>query len=146
MSYDIDSTLEATPDPIPQTNSNQTEQTDPLFFFFMVSATVLYKRENSLKQRQINIRLELDNPNITLAVLAQINRAIIGRIMQEFNIPVEDVKDIIINNISILGAMTKEQFYAEPEKGIVDGGTPPEPLESHVEAPQGTEAVPHEER
>lgn len=137
MSYDIDSTLEATPDSVPEVKM---EQQEPLFFFYMVSATVLYKRENSLKQRQINIRLELDNPNITFAVLTQTNRAIVGRIMQEFNIPIDDIKDIIINSISMLGAMTKEQFYAEPERGVVDGGVPPEPSDAHVEAPQGTEA------
>ena len=137
MTYDIDSILEATPDPVSEVTIKEEE---PLFFFYMVSATVLYKRENSLKQRQINIRLELDNPNITFAVLTQTNRAIVGRIMQEFNIPIDDIKDIIINSISMLGAMTKEQFYAEPERGVVDGGVPPEPSEAHVEAPQGTEA------
>lgn len=86
-------------------------------FFFLVSATAIYTREGAQRQRTINVIADIDTPQISKSVLAQLHLVAMRRIISENAVEPGDVQDIVINNICLLGQMSHEDFYREePEK------------------------------
>lgn len=84
---------------------------DPLVCFFIVTVLVVYERDEQPKQRTMNVMMEAQNPNLDKSALAQIQQAAMSRIHAENNVTPDQVKDVVIMNISLLGQMTQEQFH-----------------------------------
>lgn len=82
--------------------------------FYMVSAVVMYERDGELKQRTLNVLAETDFPRIEKANLSAINQAIVRRVHAENNVNPEQVKDVVLLNMFLLGQMTPEEFHGHP--------------------------------
>lgn len=95
------------------------ENAEPFFSYFVATAQVLYERNNQLKQRMINVILELAEPQITRAVIQESQRAAMGRLQTELNVNPESVKDIVWFSFSFLGQMTQSTFNAQPQSPIM---------------------------
>lgn len=87
---------------------------------FMATALAFYEKEEAIKQRHVNIHLETDSPNLTKEGLAAIQRGVVGRLQAENDVKLEDVKDIVIMNIVLLGVMSAAQFHGEPVENTVN--------------------------
>lgn len=134
LDVDIDSSFE----PTPTQELDVTPEPVDVRFYYIACLTALYVRDGKLKQRLLNIRLDLNAPQVNLQALNQCNMAAIGRVMQELNLKQEDIKDIVLNSISFLGAMTPETFEAQVPT-LVDGGLPPTEQAPDQDAATGLE-------
>ena len=84
--------------------------------FHLVTALAMYKRDDAVKQRHVNILLETASPNIMRADLEQINQGVLSRISTENNVQPEDLQDIVILNISRLAVSEPSEFYGNTQK------------------------------
>mgnify|MGYP000253437875 CR=1 FL=1 len=101
-------------------------------FYFLAAVRVAYLREERLKERSVNILLDLQVPYVSQQTLADINRAAATRIIDEMAIQLNDIQDIVIQSVSSLGAMTPEEF-----RGTADNTVSKVDLEPEQEAPEG---------
>jgi hypothetical protein len=87
--------------------------------YFMAAVLAVYERDETTKQRHINVLLEADTLNLTKAHLAQVQKSSMARLHAENNVEPSNVKDVIILNISFLGQMTEQQFHgADPVETV----------------------------
>lgn len=95
-------------------------------FFFMAAALCIYgKVENdveTIRQRHINVLLEADTPQLRKADLNTMHRSAMQRLNAENGVTPDQIKDIVILNISLLGAMPPELFHGEPQQAV-DGAS-----------------------
>ena len=87
-------------------------------YYFIVSALVIYERDGENKQRPLNVLTEMDQPNITKADLGSIQRTVTQRINSENGVTPDQVKDVVILNICLLGLMDPKVFHAEPNETL----------------------------
>lgn len=82
--------------------------------FHICSMLTFFEQDGQLRQRHINVLLETSDGNITKQHLNQINSSGVARLAAENDIPEQNIKDLVILNISVLGQMTPEVFSGEP--------------------------------
>lgn len=87
----------------------------PNISYFMVAILAIYERGEIVKQRHLNVMIELPSPQITKANLSDIQRSAIARLHAENNVEVSAVRDIVILNISMLGVMPAEAFHGQQD-------------------------------
>lgn len=83
----------------------------PKMYFFMAVVTMYYMRDDALKERPINILLELPDEIINQEVLQQIQTAALQRLNQENNVDPSSVRDAVIVNIVRLAHCRPEEFH-----------------------------------
>lgn len=86
--------------------------------YIIAAVKVIYIRNGSVKERTVNVLLDLLVPFITRQTLNDVNKAAAGRVMEEGNIKDEDIRGVVILNISSLGEMTPEQFRSPTQNNI----------------------------
>lgn len=91
--------------------------------FFMVALLATYKRSDVIKQRHMNVMLELDDPNITKRQLTQVHQSTMTRLKAENDVTPDQVVDIVFLSINLLGQMTRAEFYDTGGK-LDDTGRP----------------------
>ncbi len=84
--------------------------------YFMVTALLTYTREDAQKQRHMNSLLQLPAKKITSTALNNVNRALLQRLWDESQVPVENVLDVAMLGISYLGHMTEQEFHGKEEE------------------------------
>ena len=89
-----------------------TEETedDGQKFFYISAIVVYYKSETGVAQRHMNVLMEEKNGNITQGHLAHLQTVAVERVKVENNVVFENILDIVILNITMLGLMTDEEF------------------------------------
>lgn len=123
-------------EPAVETAEPSVEQS--VHFYFIAAVRVAYVREDRLKERSVNILLDLMVPYVSQQTLADINRASANRIIEEMGIQINDIQDIVIQGISSLGAMTPEEFRGPTEN--VTESIPLEPEEKATDTPDSNAA------
>lgn len=102
-------------DPItPKVVPFEQPEDDPMFYFSAV-VKVLYVRDGAPKERTVNVLVSLANPYITQKVNANISRAALNQVMQANNVTVDDLRETLLLNISLLGHMPPSIFNDMPE-------------------------------
>ena len=94
---------------------------------FLVTALAIYEREGVQKQRHLNIHASNEHAFLNRASLSAINIAVVDRLVRENAIDPNQIKDVVLLNISYLGSMTDEEFAAEPIGPDVSEEPVPEP-------------------
>jgi len=89
-------------------------QEEKLMFFFMATALAIYGTDDGPKQRHVNVLLESPQIHLAKKDLQHMNRSVIARINAENGITPDQIKDVVITNISLLGHMAPSIFHAEP--------------------------------
>lgn len=87
----------------------------PKMYFFMAVITLFYMRDEKLKERPVNILLELPDDNITQDTLQSVQKAALQRLHQENNVEAADVKDAVITNIVRLAHCRPSEFHPQME-------------------------------
>lgn len=113
---DIDQEKEA-PAPEP-------EQAEMPHFYFIAAVKVVYIREGKLKERTVNVLMDLIVPYINQNTMNDINRAACGRVMGENKVNGEDIREAVIMSISLLGQMTPTEFRQTPIESLVTDDIP----------------------
>lgn len=90
--------------------TNQTKELEKSFFH-LVAALVIYKKDDSQKQRHMNIMLETQVPHVLGTDLNQVNLGAVQRITAENDVDSDDVLDIVILNVSLLAHTDRNSFY-----------------------------------
>lgn len=106
----------------------------PPHFFFIAAVRVAYQRDGKLKERSVNILLDLIVPHITQQTLTDINRAAANRIVEDMKVEFDSIQDIVIQGISSLGMMTPDEFRAPTENITEREETSEVPQEEAAEA------------
>ena len=88
---------------------------EPVSYFFMVAALVTYLREETLKQRHLNVLMQSGNLVLTKNDLNEINRSAIARVTTENVVEADAIKDVVILNVSFLGAMPPSEFHGNDQ-------------------------------
>lgn len=86
--------------------------------YIIAAVKVIYVRDGAVKERTVNVLLDLLVPFITRQTLNDVNKAAAGRVMEEGNVKDEDIRGAVIMNISSLGEMTPEQFRNPTQNNI----------------------------
>ena len=86
------------------------------FYHYMATCQVIYMKNETQKQRTINILLLVEVPVITAKDLRNVNTNAIGRISQENDILPNEVKDVVFLGLSFLGFMSEDEFQSSEEK------------------------------
>lgn len=86
--------------------------------YIIAAVKVIYVRNGAVKERTVNVLLDLLVPYITQQTLNDMNKAAAGRVMEEGNVKAEDIRGAVIMNISSLGEMTPEQFRNPTQNNI----------------------------
>jgi hypothetical protein len=86
--------------------------------FFMVAVLALYEREGSMKERHLNVLIETASPNLTRTTLGDIQKAAFRRINTENGITPDNVKDMVILNINMLGVMPPSLFHGSANSSL----------------------------
>lgn len=84
---------------------------EPVKFFFMAAVRVIYIREEKVKEKSVNILLELSDPNIVKATLNDLNQAAANRVVNEGQLPPDSVREIIVMGIWPLASCTRTHFH-----------------------------------
>lgn len=109
------------------------EETSPQLCFFTAAIRVMYARDKALKERTVNVFIELNEPKITRDVLAHAQQNAMTRIMNEQRIVQEDFRDICFLGVTFLGQMTREEFHGKPDNThVVSTGPEPTPIKEHA--------------
>lgn len=96
-------------------------------YHFLGVVNVIYMREDAPKQRTVNVLVNVDNPNLSKQTLQGINEAAVRRVAIENGVTAEDIRDVVILNIVLLGCMPDDVFHQMP------------PVESAISTEAGTE-------
>lgn len=92
-------------DPIPQ------NEVEPNKFFFMGAVKVIYLREDKVKEKTVNVLIELADSNIIKSTLNDLNQAAANRVINEGQLPSDAVKDIVTLGIWPLACCTRQHFH-----------------------------------
>jgi hypothetical protein len=92
----------------------KTQDSNP--FFFMASVLVMYEREETVRQRHLNLLFEAPQPAIRKEDLNSLHRSALARIHAENDVSPDQVKDIVFLNMFLLGCMPSETFYGPQPK------------------------------
>ena len=84
-------------------------------FFHIATMLSIYERDGKLAQRHVNLLMETDDGNVTKEHLQNLNASAIQRLRAENDVQHEQVKDLIVLSITLLGWMTQEEFYGKIE-------------------------------
>lgn len=82
-------------------------------FYFMAATKVFYMREDVLKERDLNVLLEMPSMEILKKDLATIQQASMERIKMENEVTPDMVKDVVILNLMPLAATTPAIFHGD---------------------------------
>ena len=95
-------------------------------FFFLVAMLVYYNRDDNSgpKQRHLNTLVESHSPNISKAVLGDMQRLAMKRIHAEHAVEPDQILDIVIINISHLAHMSSDEFHGDTVSPPSTGETP----------------------
>ena len=97
--------------PLPKVDPNPNQGTPQISCYFIVSALAIYDKDEAIKQRSLNVLVETEHANITKQGLADIQTKVMQRLQAENNVSPDQLRDIVIQNISMLGMMSAEQFH-----------------------------------
>lgn len=97
-------------------NPTDQPQQDPMLIHYMCACMAIYKVEDAVRQRYMNIMITSTDPNLTKDSLAQVQTGAIRRLGAENDVKPNDVKDIVILSLFPLGVMTPEQFAGSYNK------------------------------
>lgn len=87
----------------------------PQSCFFIVAALAIYEKDGAPKQRTLNVLAETQHINITKKGLADIQQTVMQRLSAENAVQPDQIKDIVIMGISLLGVMSSEVFHGASE-------------------------------
>ncbi len=94
------------------TTTKQTaKKAEPASFFFMNTVLVVYEKDETPRQRTMNILLEVSEPSITKSGLGEIQKNAMQRIHEENGVDSDMLRDVVITNTCLLGHMTQEEFH-----------------------------------
>ena len=82
------------------------------FYYSMACMLMFYVKDDTNKQRHLNVLVESEGPNLHKTHLAQMQRTALSRLKTENDIDPDAVKDAVIVSMSPLGFMTNEEFEA----------------------------------
>lgn len=117
--FENDSTEDHIEESLAETVTEPEEETpEQPHLFIIATVKVIYVRNGAVKERTVNVLLDLLVPYITQQTLNDMNKAAAGRVMEEGNIKAEDIRGAVIMNISSLGEMTPEQFRSPTQNNI----------------------------
>ncbi len=82
-------------------------------YFHLVAAIAIYQtgKDEGPKQRHVNVMLETSSPNIMRSDLDQVNQGVMTRLNVENNVQPEEMRDIVLLNISRLAIASSKDFY-----------------------------------
>ena len=130
------------PEPEVETQEPEaSEQVAQRFVYFISKITVAYKRDNQMRSRSVNVVVRSDTGQINRHLLNSIQNNAMARVVTENKVREENLRDVLVDNISILGQFTEDEFMAEggqtismgPEDNSSQNSDAPEP---HMEAPE----------
>lgn len=98
-------------DPMPNTPSSAKK-----FYYFMPCCTVVYEREGSVKQRMMNVVVQLTEKEFSYPAINQARAGCIQRVQMEMDVKPEEVKDFMIHSINPLGFMSQPEFEGQAPK------------------------------
>ena len=109
--------------------------------YFIAKITVAYKRDNQMRSRSVNVVVRSDTGQINRHLLNSIQNNAMARVVTENKVREEHLRDVLVDNISILGQFTEAEFMAEggqtismgPEDNSSQNSDAPE---AHMEAPE----------
>lgn len=101
-------------------NAENTPELEEKLCQFMAVVLAFYDKGDGIKQRHMNIHMEVDSPNITQEALATIQRAAVARLQVENDVELAQIKDCVILNIVLLGLMTPTQFHGQIQEQPVN--------------------------
>jgi hypothetical protein len=81
--------------------------------YHLATLKMVYLKEETVKERTINILMETETMDIGKRHLSQMQKAGMQRIKTENDVDPDMVKDAVILNISTMGYMTSEEFSRE---------------------------------
>jgi len=101
-----------------QAKKSKETQSNPGNCYFIATALCIYVKEDdgetAIKQRHLNVLLESDTAAITKSQLNTLHRSAMQRLNAENGVTPDQIKDIVIMNVSYLGQMLPEQFHENP--------------------------------
>ena len=117
--FENDSTEDHIEESLAETVTEPEEVTPERPHLYIIAAVkVIYVRNGAVKERTVNVLLDLLVPYITQQTLNDMNKAAAGRVMEEGNVKAEDIRGAVVMNISSLGEMTPEQFRNPTQNNI----------------------------
>ena len=86
--------------------------------YYIATVKVVFMRKDKPRERTVNVLLDLVVPYISQATLNDVNRAAVGRVMSENEVPGDQIREVVIMNISLLGLMTPSTFKNDPHQTV----------------------------
>lgn len=83
------------------------------YVYFMAAVRVIYMRDEALKERDLNVLLEMPSMDILKKDLATIQQAAMERLKMENDVTPDMVKDAVILNVMPLAHATPAVFHGE---------------------------------
>ena len=91
-------------------NYNYASDTKPKHFY-MVAVLMSFTRGEQVRQRHMNLVLELDTKIVTMSSIDQVKQGATQRLHQEALEPIDEIKDLVFLGFSYLGVMKPKVFY-----------------------------------
>ena len=88
----------------------------PVYLYYLTKITVAYKRDNAMRSRSVNVLVRSDTLGINRSLLNNIQNNAVGRVLSENKVKANDIRDVIVDAIMVLGQFTEEEFLAENSK------------------------------
>ena len=83
--------------------------------YYIMCATMVYAKDETVKQRQMNTIAHGPSKNFTSVLINNARIALMQRLFEEADIEVTAMRDFIITNVSYLGYMTAAEFEGQTE-------------------------------
>lgn len=79
-------------------------------YYYLAAVKILYVRDERVKERTVNVVINLNAPAITQTVITNINNSAAQRVARENEVDENDIHDAIIMSVSFIGAMPPTMF------------------------------------
>ncbi len=86
------------------------------FYYFMPCCTVVYIKNDEVKQRTLNVVVQISGREFNYPAINQARQGCIQRVMQEHEIENDSIKDFVINSVNPLGLMSQDEFEGNQPK------------------------------
>ena len=79
--------------------------------FYMVSGLMTFVRGGNIRQRHMNLVMELKNKIIPMSAIDEARQGFLQRLHMEAPEPIDEVKDVVFLGFNYLGVMAPSTFY-----------------------------------
>lgn len=87
------------------------------YHYYMGTVLITYEREGSIKQKHLNLTLELPSKKINFTAMDRLRQSSFKQLQDLFQVnPEKDIRDYTLVNIMYLGLMTQDDFYGEDDR------------------------------